>query len=92
MMRMILGGAVVLGIGAVMQPAQAACPAPGPLISSGRVPLVTTSCDGDIGCYGAPTSSSTLDGFFWRQTAADGARDAGVDSGGFLFDSWAYTR
>ena len=93
--RVALGAAAALGSCAAMQPARASCPAPGPLINSFSARLVSNpdwcfagSPGGPVGCYNVAPVSFGLDGFFWGQTGANGARNAGVDSGGFLVDSW----
>jgi hypothetical protein len=92
--RAVLASAVALGVCATMERAQAACPPPGPLIQTGRARIVSNPywCFTLYGCYGVAPVSSSLDGFFWGQTGASGARNAGVDSGGFLIGSWTESR
>ena len=86
--------AAVLATSATMDPAQAACPGTGGMIDSGWARLISNPdwCNGYYGCYATPPVSSGLDGFFWGQTGANGARNAGVDSGSFLLDSWTVRR
>jgi hypothetical protein len=76
-------------VAVAMQPAQASCPPPGALINSGAAVLISNPawCGGN-GCYDTPATSPRLSGFFWGQTGANGARNAGVDSGSFLIQSW----
>ena len=94
-LRAALGAAAVLGVSASVQQTHAACPAPGPAINSLSARLVSNPdwCLVEAsGCYAvAPPVSSGLDGFFWGQTGANGARNAGVDSGAFLIASWTYS-
>jgi hypothetical protein len=74
-----------------MQPAQASCPAPGPGINSGAALLISNPAwcaVGANGCYDTPSTSPRLSGFFWGQTGANGARNAGVDSGVFQVHQW----
>jgi hypothetical protein len=86
---MAIGATLVFAICAAMPPALASCGSVGHFIDSGAAKLISNPdwCGG-FGCYGTPPVSSNLDGFFWGQSMANGARLAGVDSGRFLVGSW----
>jgi hypothetical protein len=76
-------------VAVAMQPAQASCPPPGALINSGAARLISNPAwPGGNGNYDIQPTSARLSGFFWGQSGANGARNAGVDSGSFLIQSW----
>lgn len=82
--KLAIGAAVVLLVGAGLQPAQAACPPPGQaIIFAGAYLLSNPNWCGAFGCYEGPPVSANLDGMFWAQTGADEAVGAGIDNGSF---------
>ena len=93
MTRLAFGAAVVLAVAVAVQPAQASCPAPGPAINAlGAYLASNPGWCGGTACYDTPATSPRLEGFFWGQTGANGGRNAGVDSGGFLVGQWTKHR
>jgi len=92
--KLAIGAAVVLLVAAGVQPAQAACPAPGYLIEVAGAYLVANPnwCgQGGGGCLdsqGGPPISSHFDGFFWAETGANEGFLAGNDNGTWGAREW----
>lgn len=98
MSKLAIGAAVALLAVAAFQPAQASCPAPGSIIEfAGAYVISNPNWCGPggtgvgFGCYdnqGGPPISPTFDGFWWAQTSANEALQAGNDNGSWGVRGW----